>query len=87
MEMDIVKDKVERLKVKAEFLLKNNLRAFVKDNYGTYYFCDILIVGEERLLIKDFEGKRSGENTYLFWVDILDIQEYKSEVGDVNSKA
>tara|TARA_R100000789_G_scaffold83855_1_gene79470 strand:+ start:134 stop:397 length:264 start_codon:yes stop_codon:yes gene_type:complete len=81
------KDKIERLKDKADFFIDNNIKAFVKDNYNNFYFCQILLVGETHLLVKNFAGKRAGENDRLLWIDIDDIKEYKLEVeGDGTRK-
>ena len=74
------KEKIERIKEKAEFLLENNLKAFIKDKDDSFYFCDILIVGEVHLLVYNFAGKREGEKKQLLWIDIENIQEYKEEV-------
>jgi len=74
-----IKETLERLKEKAEFFLENNLRAFIKDKYDNFYFCDILIVGETHLLIYNFAGKREGEKDRLLWIDVEDIKEYKEE--------
>ena len=56
-----IKEQLERLKEKAEYFLENNIKAFIKDKYDNYYFCDILIVGETHLYIQNFAGKRIGE--------------------------
>lgn len=72
-------DMVKGLKEKAEFLLNNDLRAFIKDQFDNYYFCDILIVGETHLLIYNFSGKRIGKKDRISWIDIETISEYKEE--------
>ena len=54
-----------------------DIKAFIKDKNDSYYFCDILIVGETHLYVQNFAGKRSGEKTQLLWIDIKDIEEYK----------
>ena len=74
-----IRGKLERLKDKAEFFLEKDIRAFIKDNYDNFYFCDILLVGETHLLISNFAGKRKGEKDRILWIDIKDISEYKEE--------
>lgn len=64
---------MERLKIKADYFLDNNIKAFIKDNYDTYYFCDILLVGEIYLTIYDFKRK---EKFRLMIIDLKDIKEY-----------
>lgn len=70
-------EKVKGLKEKAEFLLENNIKAFIKDQYNNFYFCNILIVGDTHLYIYNFTGKREGEKQQLSWIDIELISEYK----------
>ena len=40
-----VRQKVERLKGKAELFLNNNIPVFIKDVNDNYYFCKIIIIG------------------------------------------
>ena len=77
-----LKDKVDRMKAKAELFIKEDIRAFIVDTDDTYYFCDILLVGENHITIQDFTGKRKGEKNRLLWLDIKDIEEYKEEDED-----
>jgi len=65
---------VERFKLKAEFFLQNNIKAFIKDFDDTYYSCDILIVGDTHLFIYDFI---KNEKKQLLWIDIKQLVEYK----------
>lgn len=80
MSTNTVTEKIERFKLKAELFLKEDIRAFVKDVYDNYHFCDILLVGEDWLVIKHFKGKREGEKVRILWADILVLDEYR-EVG------
>lgn len=74
-----IREKIERLKVKSEIFLNNNTKAFIKTISNDYYFCNILIVGEDYLYIYSFTGKRKGEKDRLIWTDISEIFEYKEE--------
>ena len=76
MENDL-REKLERFKIKAEEFLKDDVRAFIVDVNDTYYFCDIIFVGETTLLIQNFKGPRTGEKEKLFWADIVKFEEYK----------
>jgi len=80
MDIEIQKE-MERLKVKAELFLENDIRAFIVDHSGTYFFCDILLVGEIYLVVKSFEGKRKGETDRILWVDIKELKEYEGVGG------
>jgi len=70
-------DKIERLKVKADLFLKNDIKVFIKTISDNYYFCDILLVGEIYLMLYNFAGKRKGEKDRLVWTDIVEIKEYE----------
>ncbi len=79
MDKENIKDKIERLKLKAEFLCKENIKVFVKDIYNTYYFCNIVFVGEQRLVVVPFVGRKENESISLLWMDIENIKEYTEE--------
>jgi len=78
--METAKDKIERLKLKAELFLKEDIKAFVKDIYDNYFFCEIFWTQKDWITVKSFKGKREGEKTRILWIDIEDIKEYR-EVG------
>ena len=67
-------DKIGRIKDKAEVFLANDIKAFIRDIDDTYYFCDIIFVGEIHLIIYDFKRK---EKFKLYWQDIMDFKEYE----------
>jgi len=77
-----LKEKIERMKAKAELFLKNNIRAFIVDTSNNYYFCNILIVDENYIIFHNFVGKREGEKDRLLWLDIESIEEYE-ELNEV----
>lgn len=78
-----LRKKIERLRVKAEEFLKENIRAFIIDSNDTYYFCDILFVGENYLVVQGFKGVRKLEKDRIFWADVVKLEEYrKKEVDD-----
>ena len=72
-----IKEKVERMKAKAELFLENDIRVFIKTIYDDYYFCDIILVGDVYLVVQSFTGKRNGEKDKLVWTDIVSLDEYK----------
>lgn len=77
-----IRKEIERLRIKAEYFLKENIKVFIVDIKDTYYFCDILFAGEDYLLIKNFKGIRKGEKEKLLWVDILKFEPYKKKEGE-----
>ena len=73
MEIDI-ETKIERWRIKAELFLKNNTQCFLKTINGDYHSADILLVGEDTLLIYDFIKK---EKFKVYWIDVTLFSEYK----------
>lgn len=78
--METAKEKIERFRGKAEVFLKNNTKAFIVDINNDYYFCDILIVGDDYLYIQHFTGKKKGEKERILWYDIIKFDEYEERV-------
>ena len=74
---------IERFKVKAETFLKNNTQTFIEDISHNYFFCEIVRIDRDFLIIENFAGKRSGEVDKIYFSDILRFEEYeeKGEVG------
>ena len=66
----------ETKKEKAIIFLKNNIRAFIKDSYDNYYFCDIKEICPDWVIVKCFQGNKSSEIFRILWIDMVDIQEY-----------
>ncbi len=77
METETSTQRIVRLKNKAEIFLRENIKSFIKDVYDNYHFCNIKEINSDWVIIKNFKGKREGENLRILWIDILDIQEYK----------
>jgi hypothetical protein len=76
MENDI-RTKIERFKIKAEDFLNNNIKAFIVDINDTWYSCDIILVGEISLVVRNFEGNLIGKDQQLFWSDIVRFEEWR----------
>jgi len=78
--MDIgLRDKIERMKVKAEDFRDNNVKAFIVDIDNTWYFCDIVIVGHLYLMVEIFQGEKKGQRHTLYWSDVVKLEAYKSK--------
>ena len=74
-----LKYKIERWKLKAEGFLKENTRAFVVDIENTYYFCDIIFVGDTYLYVQNFREDKPVERIKLFWADVIRFDEFKEK--------
>ena len=79
MENYELREKIERWKIKAEGFLKEDIKAFIIDTNDTYYFCDIIFVGENYLVVQGFKGVRKAEKDRLFWADVVKLEAYKEE--------
>jgi len=78
--METIKDKIERYKVLAETYLKQDIRIFIKDYNDTYYFADILFVGEDKIEFQCFAPiDKKDLKVTLFWAEISDFDKYKDE--------
>lgn len=69
-----------RYKELAEIFLKNNTKAFIKDIEGTYYFCDILFVGEDKLRVQCFApDDKKGVKFDIYWPLVVSFKEYEAK--------
>jgi len=75
--MDEIRTTIERFKIKAEELLSENIKVFIIDSKNEYYFCDILFVGENYLVVQNFKGIKKGEKERIFWADVVKLEPYK----------
>jgi len=74
-----LKDKVERYKAKADIFLNNNTQAFIVDNQGNYFFCNIRKVEEDFVIVYGFAGKRKFEQDKIYFVDVVRFEEYEEK--------
>ena len=74
-----IRNKIERFKIKAEGFLKDNIKAFIVDINDTYYFCDIIFVGDISIHVYNFKGSRMGEKDRIYWSDVVRFEEYKEK--------
>lgn len=72
MNIDI-NTKIEHWRIKAELFLKNNTQCFIKTLDHSYHSADILLVGEDTILIYDFIKRK---NFKVYWIDITLFSEY-----------
>jgi|6_EtaG_2_1085325.scaffolds.fasta_scaffold03328_9 hypothetical protein len=77
MDKENLKQKIERFKAKAKIFLAENLKTFIEDINGDYYFCKILKVNDNYFVVKSFAGKRMREMDRIFFVDIIRFEEYE----------
>ena len=76
---DDLRGMIERWKIKAEVFLKNNIKVFLIDIHDTYYWCDLIRVEEDTVIVLAFEGEYAGIEKKLFWVDVKKFEEYKEK--------
>lgn len=81
--MENVKDKVERLKVKAEDFLSRDIQIFIRTYDKDYFFeCDILIIGDKYITIYCNSGKHIGKHI-LNWFDVDTLKEQEDEGDEI----
>lgn len=74
-----LREKLERWKIKAEVFLKNDTRAFLIDTNNTWYWCDIVFVGDDTVTIQPFKGIYAGIKRRLLWADVVKLEEYQEK--------
>lgn len=72
-----LREKIERWTILAESLLNTDTRAFIIDYNDSYFFCDLIFVGKDKIMFKPFKGNNEGIKTTKFWGQIKDLKEYK----------
>lgn len=77
MEKENLREKIERYKAKAKIFLAEDIKTFIEDVNGSYYFCKILKVNDNYFVVKSFVGKRLNELDRIFFVDIIRFEEYE----------
>ena len=75
-----IENKVERWKLLAENLLSENTPCYIKDINDSYFFADILIVGENTLEVICFAPeKKKNKKFVLDWVLLTEFERYKKK--------
>ncbi|MEM4260851.1 MAG: hypothetical protein QXG00_06445 [Candidatus Woesearchaeota archaeon] len=75
-----MKERIEIWKLLAEELIKINSNVFIKDIHNNYYFCKIVLIGENKITIDCYAPEhRKGKRVYLNWFEIEDLAEEREE--------
>lgn len=75
--MEEIKEKIERWKIKADILIKENKKAFLKDINETYFWCYLIKFDDFRITFKPFKGNGEGIVLKKYWSDIIKFDEYE----------
>lgn len=75
--MDKVKDNMERHKVKAKIFLDSGEKAFMKNFDNDLFFCTIIKVEEDYMIVDCFAGHRKGTTPKIYFVDVDVFNEYE----------
>jgi len=85
--MDNLKDKIERWKLLADVLIKQNKKAFIKEINGNLHFCELILNGEDSIIVKNFgPEQRRGIKEKIYWVQVEDFDEYRKKEVEINEK-
>lgn len=74
-----LREMIERWQIRAEIFLKNDTRVFLVDTNDTYYWADLIFVGEDTVTVLPFDGEYKGIKKTLLWVDVMKFEEYKEK--------
>lgn len=76
--MDMVMDNIQRWKLLGRILLDQNKRIFIKKINGDLHFCEIILISEDYIKVKNFgpEQRRDKEDK-IYWVQIEAFDEFK----------
>lgn len=74
----------KEIRERAQFFLNNKIKAFLKDNFNSYYWGYIVQINDLGIKIKNEEGKRLGKYDFILWCDLRLLIKYKEieEMGD-----
>ena len=77
---NMVLEKQTRFKLLADLFEKENIPAFIKELNGDIHFCNILVNGENSVLVEDFgPEQRAGKKIQIFWLNIQDFDKYEEK--------
>jgi len=83
MDMEYIKEKIERWKLLVDIFLKEDKKVFIREVNGDLHFCKILSKDDDAVLIINFgPEQRAGTKENIYWYLINDIDEFKDEVKE-----
>jgi hypothetical protein len=75
-----IKDKIERMRVLGDLWFNEDKKVFIKDLEDNWYFCKIIIVGEDTVLIECYSPEdRKGLRFQLYWANIVKFDLVREE--------
>lgn len=77
MDMEMIMEMIGRFKVRATLFLKENTKAFIIDSMDNWHSCYILEVGEDKVKVREFNGKLEGQVGYINWCDIIKFEAFR----------
>lgn len=78
--MEEIREKIERMKIKAEAILNEDNKAFIINSNDTYFFCNIVSFNDNKIIIKPFKGNDINTEVEIYWADIIKFEEYKERI-------
>lgn len=78
--MNKTEEKIARIKILAELFFKDKIKVYIKDIYDSYYFCDIVSVKEEKILVKCFAPTdKAGQEFQIYWANVIELKKYEEQ--------
>ena len=75
--MEKIKENIERFKLRADLFLRENTKAFIIDARDNWHFCYIEKINKDKVEIKEFSGKLTGQSNIINWIDVLKFEEFR----------
>jgi hypothetical protein len=75
--MEEIREKIERMKIKAEAILNENKKAFLINSNDTYFFCEIVSFNDNKIIVKPFKGNDINIDVEIYWADVIKLEKYK----------
>jgi len=76
MEKEKVMEKVLRWQLLADRFAEDNSNVFIKKLNGDLHFCKIILVGETKVLVKNYApSQRAGTKSNIDWLQIEKFEE------------
>lgn len=76
--IESIKERIERWIILSEQLEKEGKSIYIKDIHGSYFYANIVLIGEEKITLDCFgPEQRKGEKETIRWIEVIKCVEYE----------
>lgn len=80
METDRINERIEKWKKLADIFIKFNVPTFIREENGDLHFCNLVLNGEETILIDNFgPEQRKGKREQIYWLLIKEFDKFEEK--------